>query len=160
MKNVDDNESVDINQIFNKNISVDYWKLMLGIKYVYEFAPKGVQYYFPYFDIGKLFWDKIKNNVHSFVCEENKPKEWISDYLLDGNIESLALALIKSIKSKYSVSVDIAVPIVAILIKTGLNKFCALKMGDANSKDIDLNNEIKSKSIIKQVNKNKSSSKL
>jgi hypothetical protein len=142
----------DIKRILNENLLYGYWELELGIKYAYEGAPEGVRWSKPYPKIGKMFWDRIKPEIHSFICSANQPREWVND-IITGDIRNLIIGLVSALTSKYDISIAIAIPIVALILKTGILNFCSSTIGIADK--IDIKKVIDSKEVEHEVNKTK-----
>lgn len=139
----------DIDKIINDNLLLKYWELELGIGYVYENAPEGVHYSAPYLELGEAFWMKIKASIHAFICEGREPKEWVND-LITGDIRNLIVGLVSAITSKYDVSMGIAIPIAALVVKTGVINFCKVEPLDNNA-DINIKDIVRNRTIDKEL---------
>jgi len=114
-------------QLQNEHLTIDFWYLELGIKYVYHNVPEGIQFIKPYPEIGKAFWNKIEGNLHQLFCANGKPKEFLNE-LIDGEYRNLIQALIPVAVATLSIPIAIAIPIVALVTKKGLHKFCRKKV--------------------------------
>lgn len=138
----------DIQQILNDNLLPKYWELQLGIGYVYENAPDNVHYSMPYLKLGELFWEKIKGSIHKLICDNKKPKEWVND-IITGDIRNLVVGLVFAITSKFDISMGIAIPIVALILKTGVLKFCSIETEDNDN--LSISDIVKNKELDKEI---------
>lgn len=139
----------DIDKILNDKLQLKYWELELGIGYVYENASEGCSYSAPYLELGEAFWLKIKASIHAFICESSEPKEWIND-LMTGDIRNLIVGLVSAITSKYDVSMGIAIPIAALVVKTGVINFCKVEPLEEDT-DINIKDIVKNRTIDKEL---------
>lgn len=130
----------DIDQILNDKLPVGHWELQLGIGYVYEkVTSPNIKFSAPYLKYGKGLWIALKYDLYSFICktEEPSPREWVTD-LVSGDIRNAVVGIAAAITSKYQISMGIAIPIVALVIKTGVLTYCQdePKKPDDSSKKI------------------------
>lgn len=139
----------DIDNILNDKLQLKYWEFELGVGYVYENTPEGSHYSAPYLELGEAFWLKIKTSIHAFICEKSEPKEWVND-LISGDIRNLIVGLVSAITSKYDVSMGIALPITALVVKTGVINFCKVEPLEKNT-DINIKDIVKNRTIDKEL---------
>ena len=102
--------------------------ISLGIGLVYEHAPPGVRYSAPYAKRGLDFWLEISSEMYYLLCEpkNKRPKDWVQE-LISGDIRNLLTGIITAIALTYSVSLGIAIPAAALVIKKGLVNYCKSK---------------------------------
>lgn len=131
-------------KLINQNLTEEYWRLELGIGYVYHNVPNNVKYSAPYPDFGKLLWSKIESNIHGILCKGGKPKSVVEEFIC-GDIRSLAEAILSIVVATYEVTLALAIPITALIIKKEILNFCA------EIKDDELSSE-----TIKEILKTKS----
>ncbi|MBI1768334.1 MAG: hypothetical protein HYR67_08160 [Bacteroidetes bacterium] len=115
-----------IDQILNEKLPLMHWELQLGIGVVYENAPLNVKYKKPYLEYGQNLWKAFEYDLFNIICnkDSNSPKEWITD-LVTGDIRNAIIGVAAVITSKYDVSMGIAIPVTALIIKTGILKYCS-----------------------------------
>jgi len=102
--------------------------ISLGIGLVYEHAPPGVRYSAPYAKRGLDFWLEISSEMYYLLCDpkNKRPKDWVQE-LISGDIRNLLTGIITAIALTYSVSLGIAIPAAALVIKKGLVNYCKSK---------------------------------
>lgn len=115
----------DIDQIMNEKLPIGHWELMLGIGVVYETAPQGVKYSKPYLKYGETLWKAFRYDLYKLICDRKSksPREWISD-LVTGDIRNAIIGIAAVVTSKYAVSMGIAIPVTALIVKTGVLTYC------------------------------------
>jgi hypothetical protein len=98
----------------------------LGVGLQYEYSPSRIAYSAPYLEMGKKLWTAFKYELFDLLCngEKNEPKEWLKD-TVTGDIRNLATGIISVITAKYNVSIAIALPATALVIKNGLLNYCS-----------------------------------
>lgn|SRR5690606_17950646 len=108
------------------NLSDEYFILQLGIGLQYEYSPKGVKYSAPYMEMGRELWNSFNFEIYQIICKSDSkgPKEWINDLII-GDIRNLATGIISSITATYNVSIAIVLPVAALILKTGILKYCS-----------------------------------
>lgn len=116
----------DIDQILNEKLPIGYWEFELGVGLQYEYAPKGVRYSAPYPEMGKELWNVLKYELYGMVCkaETKEPNQWMTE-LISGDIRNLIIGITSAITAKYNVTLGIAIPAAALIIKTGVGKYCS-----------------------------------
>jgi hypothetical protein len=109
-----------------KNDSDLYFSLGVGLQY--EYAPPGVYFRAPYAKMGLELWRAFSSEIYYLLCDPNnkQPKDWIQE-LISGDIRNLITGIIAVIASTYNVSLGIAIPAAAIVIKKGLVNYCKRK---------------------------------
>ena len=97
----------------------------IGVGLQYEYSPPNIKYSAPYFEMGKRLWHSMEYELYLLICDPKKriPQKWVNE-LLDGEIRNLGLGLISAIAAAYEVSVGIAVPVAAMIIKKKIPLFC------------------------------------
>lgn len=141
-----------LNKILNNNLGEKYWVLELGIGYVYENDTSGARYKYPYDKIGAKFWSLLKGDVYNLICEDGDPKEWVND-LITGDIRNLIVGVVSAITAKYEVTLGISIPIAALIVKSGVIRYCKEEEHVVPSKD-DVKEIIAKKTLLKLRAKN------
>jgi hypothetical protein len=97
----------------------------LGVGLQYEYAPPNIRFSAPYYQMGKDFWNAFRKELYKFICNPNelKPKEWVND-LVVGDIRNLAIGIVSALTARYNVSLGIAIPVSALILKSGILKYC------------------------------------
>ena len=156
----------DLKQFDNlEKLTNDYFILNLGIGLQYEYSPAGIKYSAPYVEMGEKLWFAFKYELYDLLCnvEEKKPKEWLAD-IVTGDIRNLATGLISVITAKYDVTIAIALPVAALVIKNGFLNYCSTQSEIVtetvseillSNKDFHKKNQI-SKTKVKKKNKSES----
>lgn len=116
----------DIAQICNENLGLLYWEFQLGVGLEYENVVGDVKFYAPYPEMGKELWKAFKFEMYELLCvrDTKTPSEWINDLVI-GDIRNLVIGITSAITTKYEVSLGIALPLAALVIKTGVLNYCA-----------------------------------
>ena len=98
----------------------------LGVGIVYENAPQGRHYKLDYGDLGKRAWIALRQELYAKLCDRRKkrPRAWLGE-VLEGDVRNLALGVVSAVVSTYDVSLGVGVPAAALILKRGLNKYCA-----------------------------------
>jgi len=132
----------DIEQIQNASLGSSFWEMQLGIGLKYEYVEGNIKFSAPYPEIGRKFWKAFKFELHEFLCDRKtkEPQEWLKD-LITGDIRNLVVSICSLITSKYDVSLGIALPVAALIIKNGTLNYCS-------------NSPKKSKKTVLQILKN------
>jgi len=75
--------------------------------------------------MGRDFWLILSGEIYYLLCDpKNKqPKDWVQE-LISGDIRNLVTGIIAAIASTYNVSLGIAIPATALVIKKGLVNYC------------------------------------
>lgn len=141
----------ELENILNDKLPEEYWVFQLGVGYVYHNVPEGFRFSKPYPELGKLFWNKIEVNIHNIICEDGKPKSNIEE-LISGDIRSLAEAILSIVVATYEVTLAIAIPITALVLKKGIHKFC-LRNFDVEPNPKLLSEILESKPLEKEISK-------
>lgn len=141
-------------KISNENLTEAYWELELGVGYIYHNVPEGTRYSLPYPEYGKSFWSKIESNIHGILCENGKPKSNIEE-IISGDIRSLAEAILSIVVATYEITLAIAIPITALVIKKGIVNFCSESKSEKPNPQL-IKEILETKSLtLKRDNKNK-----
>jgi hypothetical protein len=100
----------------------------IGVALQYEYAPAGRKYSAPYQKMGKELWLAVQYDLHRIICDpKSNELRFFIDELVSGDIRDLATAVLTVIISQLSIPLAIATPIVAMILKLGLRKFCRLR---------------------------------
>lgn len=100
----------------------------LGVALQYEFAPPNARYSAPYEKNGRELWLAIRFEVWGLLCDRDQrtAKKWIEE-LIAGDVRDLVVALATLMASQLDISLSIAVPAAAILVKNRIHTFCSLR---------------------------------
>lgn len=157
--NLTEKEINELNRL--EKLTEDYFYFNLGVGLQYEYSPKNIHYSAPYLEMGKEIWNSLNSELYELLCDDNihQPKEWVKD-LISGDIRNLAVGIVAAITSKYNVSLAIAFPAAALIIKKGVLFYCS-KRPDNLKKSVSeiLENEKKFFSIKNEDNSKKNNEK-
>jgi hypothetical protein len=95
----------------------------MGVSYVYHEAPKGKKYGADYVGLGRRIWGSLHYELHTLLCTDGKPQEWVEE-VVTGEIRNIAVGLVTVIATKLDVTLGVAVPAAALIVKHGLLDFC------------------------------------
>lgn len=87
-------------------------------------CPPGVRFSAPHESWGKRFWRSLEYEIHPLLCCDGKPQEWVSECIA-GDIRNLSVGIITALVSTLGLTLAIAVPASALVIKKGVVAFCA-----------------------------------
>jgi hypothetical protein len=98
----------------------------LGEGYVYEYTSRDVKCSMDYTAVGKRFWEALGYELYGLICDRarRQPQDWVED-LISGDVRNLAIGIVAAIASEYNVSLGIAVPAAALVIKKGVGAYCS-----------------------------------
>ncbi len=115
----------DIDQISNDSLGHLYWEFQLGVGLKYEHVSNDIRFHAPYPELGKKLWKAFRYELYIFLCDSKskEPQEWLND-LITGDIRNLVVGICSVITTKYDVSLGIALPAAALVIKQGTLKYC------------------------------------
>jgi len=113
--------------------------LYIGIALQYKYAPKGVRYQAPYSRMGKELWTAVQYDLYNIICDPKakEPRLYVEE-LISGDIRNLGVSIFTILVSQLSIPAAIAIPLVALILKVGVRRYCSLKpkRPRRNSKDI------------------------
>ncbi len=111
---------------------MEHYIFSLGVGLHYEYCPPGIRDSAPYIEMGKKLWDAFKNEFYEVICNkvELRPREWMND-LISGDIRNLITGVVAAITAKYDVTIGIALPAAALLVKTGIFNYCSQRPDNA-----------------------------
>ena len=97
-----------------ENDSDLYFSLGAGLQY--EYAPP------------LELWLALSTEIYYLLCDptNKRPKDWVQE-LITEDIRNLVTGIIAAIASTYNVSLGIAIPAAALVIKKGLVNYCKIK---------------------------------
>lgn len=86
---------------------------------------RGRAYRRDYLAIGRTCWREYRVKLYKILCVRSakKPKSWLDEWV-SGDIREFMVALISLLTSQYNLPWAIAVPLVALVVKMGLARFC------------------------------------
>jgi hypothetical protein len=97
----------------------------LGVAYQYHGATEKIFFSADYAGLGKRIWASLRYELHAYLCENGKPKEWVNE-IVSGDARDFVVAIIAVLVSKMQVAMGIAVPAAALIIKMQMHKYCAI----------------------------------
>ena len=117
----------DFEQILNDKLGLAYWEFQLGVGFMYEGALENTRFSAPYPKMGRKLWKAFKFELYEILClrDSKAPREWVNE-LISGDIRNLVIGICSAVTAKYEVSLGIAVPLAALIIKTGILNYCAI----------------------------------
>lgn len=79
-----------------------------------------------FFDKGQKLWESFQDNLKNAVCDVStrQPKEIIKE-LSEGDLKDLVVNIIGIFVTSYDMTLAIAIPLTALVLKKGLYKFCS-----------------------------------
>src|SRR6266446_9399751 len=98
----------------------------LGAKSVDEYTPPDIASSYDYHEMGLRLWVAMEHELYGIICDQKKraPKKWINE-LIGGDIRQLATGIILAMQTSLQISVSVAVPAAALLIKRGMLMYCS-----------------------------------
>ena len=75
--------------------------------------------------MGNEIWRSLRYELYEILCDpkSKKPKEWLND-LITGDIRNLIVNICSFLTANYNVTLGIALPVAALIVKTGVLRFC------------------------------------
>ena len=100
----------------------------LGVGVQYEYAPSHINFSIDYDELGKDFWDVLQSELYALICDDKEKvaKDWAEE-VISGEIRGFIVAVLTLFMATYNVSLGIAIPVVALLVKKGVKNFCKNK---------------------------------
>ena len=97
----------------------------LGEGLVHAHAPLGVVCSAPYVELGKEFWAALEFELYELLCDRKRkiPKEWATE-LIAGDVRDLSVAIITLLMAQFEVTLAIAVPATALIVRKRLMGLC------------------------------------
>jgi hypothetical protein len=96
---------------------------LLGEGVLFEYVPENTYFDAPKKKNGERLWKALDSELYEKICNGNEPKEWVKD-LISGDIRDLISGILTMICTTYSVSLGIAIPTAALLMKNGISNYC------------------------------------
>jgi hypothetical protein len=119
------NETIDLIQ--SEKFNEDFWYFELGRaeKIMYESVDIENQFMSSFLDNGQRIWQSYKDKVENILCDKTKrePKENIKE-LTTGTGKDLVVNIITLLTTTYSLTLAIAIPVAALILKKGINSIC------------------------------------
>jgi hypothetical protein len=100
----------------------------LGTALQYEFAPRRIRFRASYSRMGKELWKAVQYDLYKIICDPdtNEPRLYVEE-LVSGDIRDLGVSIFTILVSQLSIPAAIAIPLVALILKVGLRKYCSLE---------------------------------
>ena len=100
----------------------------IGVAYKYHGYEGTAKFFGRYEEEGRDLWEGMSYEVHKLLCKNGKPVGW-ADEVVSGDVRNLALGIISAIAASLDVTLGIAIPAAALVVKKGLLAFCASPLG-------------------------------
>ena len=106
----------------SEDLSIFY----LGEGLLGAFKPPEMRCKAPYREMGEELWAALEYELHQLLCDSalRKPKDWTAE-LIEGDTRNLIVALLTLLVAKYEMTLAVAVPATALLVKKRLAGLCA-----------------------------------
>lgn len=104
--------------------------------------PPGISYSTNYLEQGKQLWYLFKSELYDMICvaEKHEPRGWVNE-LITGDIRNLITGIVSALTAKYNVQIAISLPVTALIIKTGVLKYCLTQPDMAGKRVEDVTQE-------------------
>ncbi len=124
MKKIEVSEN-QIKMIQDESFDTNFWLFQLGMSISDEDLNTENRFSFDLFNSGKEFWKSVLDKIRGVLCDiENKTPKNSLDEFLNGDIRNLIVYLITVLVTKLDIVISVAIPIAALVLKTGINKLC------------------------------------
>ena len=116
----------DISQIMNEKLGIEFWEFQLGVGLQYEYVTGNIKFSAPYPEMGKKLWKAFKFELYELLCDRKlkTPNNWLNE-LISGDIRNLVVGISSAITAKYEVTLGIAIPLSALIIKSNVLTYCS-----------------------------------
>jgi len=98
---------------------------------MYEYAPRDfhlayAKMPFNYVEMGEKFWATTRKKLYKLFCDRasKAPKTWVKE-LMGSDLRNVWIALLGEVTGTCDVTLAIAIPIGALLLKKGILAFCS-----------------------------------
>ena len=100
----------------------------IGVALQYKYAPKGIRYQASYSRMGKELWTAVQYDLYNIICDPKakEPRLYVEE-LISGDIRNLGVSIFTILVSQLSIPAAIAIPLVALILKVGVRRYCSLK---------------------------------
>ncbi len=114
-----------IQLILSDQTNESFWYFQLGKIEANPIANDEHQFMNSFFNNGQRVWDENKGKIQSLLCDmtTNEPNEFIKQ-LTEGNIKDLITGIITLLHTTLSITLTLAVPLVALILKKGIHTLC------------------------------------
>lgn len=119
-----------LSEILQPSITEMEWESRLGEAVNEALAGKVDHFDFDAQKFGDQMWKGFRLDLFEFFCEGTRPREWLND-LLTGDIRNTILGVVTAITTRYDIALGIAIPISALIFKTGIVQYCSRKQEDS-----------------------------
>jgi len=113
-------------EILNSSIGTEEWETRLGQEIDDALVGAVNHFDFNASEFGRQMWKGFNLDLHAYFCKDGKPREWLTD-VITGDVRNLVVSITSAITAKYDVTIAIAIPITALMLKTGILNYCANK---------------------------------
>ena len=136
----------DISQIMNEKLGIEFWEFQLGVGLQYEYISAEVRFSAPYPEMGKKLWKAFKFELYELLCDRKlkTPNNWLNE-LISGDLRNLIVGISSAITAKYEVTLGIAIPLAALIIKSNVLNYCSDAPKKSKKSVIEILNDKKTK---------------
>lgn len=117
------NETIQL--LMSDRCTEDFWLFQLGKSQVPISMDSDHQFMNSFFDNGQKLWAFYQEKLKDFLCDRAlcEPKDFIKD-ITDGTSKEIITAIVTGLCSTYSISLSVAIPLCALVLKKGIGAFC------------------------------------
>lgn len=117
-----------IDTILDSSFDDHFWLFQIGV-----FTSAGGKetgdhgFNFPFYDRGSAYWKAIGPKLYQLLCDKEQlcPNKW-SEELLSGDLREMIVLIVSAIVAQFDLAISLAVALVALLLKQGVGRFCAV----------------------------------
>lgn len=112
--------------ILNEHLNENFWIFQLGQATSGDLIGSDNDFSFPFYEKGKELLEKYKPILKSMLCDTERMciKSTIDEVVL-GNVRELIYLIICTLCESHNLSLSLAIPLAALVIKYGLQNFCS-----------------------------------
>lgn len=113
--------------ILSDMMNESFWYFELGRNSTSPSSTGEHQFMNSFFDQGKKIWDSYKSNIQEIFCDKStgEPNQYIKE-LIEGNVKDLIVNIISLLTTTYSLTLAVAIPLAALILKKGFYSICKL----------------------------------
>jgi hypothetical protein len=110
---------------FERELSMEEERVLFGLGVTLVPMPDGVFAYAPYLELGRELWSAMRFELYEVFCDSEKgePRGWVHE-LLTGDLRNVMIGVVSAITAKYDVTLGIAIPVAALIVKERATTFC------------------------------------
>lgn len=118
------NETIQL--ILSERTTEDFWLFQLGKSESSISIDGEHQFLNSFFDNGQRLWNFYQDKMKSALCDSSlhQPKEFVRE-ITEGTVKEIVTSVVSVLCTTYSLSLAVAIPLCALILKKGINNFCA-----------------------------------